>query len=161
MSVNQSTGRSGDTRAKGYRIALVCARFNDVIVSGLEQGARRALLDNGARAADVTTVWVPGAWEIPMAARQLAASGRFDAIVALGCVIRGETYHFEVIADQSNAGLMQLAMQTGVVVTTGILTVESNQQAHERVGGRHGHKGAEAALAAVETLNAVRSTLGA
>ena len=107
----------------------------------------------------MTTVWVPGAWEIPLAARSLATSGRFDAIVALGCVIRGETYHFEVIADQSNAGLMQLAIDTGIVVTTGILTVESSQQAYERVGGSHGHKGAEAALAAVETINAVRAAL--
>ncbi|MEN9824159.1 MAG: hypothetical protein RLZ04_2585, partial [Actinomycetota bacterium] len=123
------------------------------------EGARSALRANGARESDVTTVWVPGAWEIPVAARALATSGRFDAIVALGCVIRGETYHFEVIADQSNAGLMQLAIDTGVVVTTGILTVESTQQAYERVGGIHGHKGAEAALAAVETINAVRAAL--
>lgn len=159
MSVNQSTGRQGDQRAKGLRVALVCARFNDAIVGALEEGARTALRSHGAREADITTVWVPGAWEIPVAARALAVSGRFDAIVALGCVIRGETYHFEVIADQSNAGLMQLAIDTGVVVTTGILTVESTQQAYERIGGSHGHKGAEAALAAVETINAVAAAL--
>jgi 6,7-dimethyl-8-ribityllumazine synthase len=159
VSINQSTGRQGDQRAKGLRVALVCARFNDAVVGPLEEGARGALRANGARESDITTVWVPGAWEIPVAARALAVSGRFDAIVALGCVIRGETYHFEVIADQSNAGLMQLAIDTGIVVTTGILTVESNQQAYERVGGSHGHKGAEAALAAVETINAVRAAL--
>lgn len=157
MSRNASTGEHGDRDASGLRVALVCARFNDEVVTVLERGARDVLVDHGAADTDVVTVWVPGAWEVPIAARALAASGRFDAIVGIGAVIRGETYHFEVIANEANAGLMRVALDTGVVVTTGIITVENMAQALDRCGGAAGNKGAEAALAAVETLRAIRA----
>lgn len=146
-----------DLDGSGRRIALVCSRFNESIVGRLEHGARDALVECGVAAADVDTVWVPGAWEIPVAAKRLADTGRYDAVVGIGAIVRGETYHFEVIADQSAAGLMRVALDTGVVVTNGIITVESMQQAEDRAGGSAGNKGAEAAWAALETLQAVES----
>lgn len=145
----------GRADATGVRVALVASRFNDLVVGRLEEGARTALERNGAAAVD--TVWVPGAWEIPQAAAALAASGRYDAIVGLGAVIRGATYHFEVIANQSAAGLARVAHDTGIVVTNGIITVDSLEQALDRAGGKAGNKGAEAATAAVETLTALRA----
>ena len=143
----------GDMNAAGLRVALVCSRFNDLIVGRLEAGARDALVRHGAAADAIDTVWVPGAWEIPMAAQALAASGRYDAIVALGAVLRGATYHFEVIANQSAAGLARVAHDTGVVVTNGIITVDTMEQALDRAGGKAGNKGADAALAVIEQLN--------
>ena len=148
----------GHMNAAGLRVALVCSRFNDLIVGRLEAGARDALVRHGAAADAIDTVWVPGAWEIPMAARALAASGRYDAIVALGAVMRGATYHFEVIANQSAAGLTRVAHDTGGVVTNGIITVDTMDQALERAGSKAGNKGADAALAAVETVNVLRAT---
>jgi 6,7-dimethyl-8-ribityllumazine synthase len=102
---------------------------------------------------EVDTIWVPGAWEIPLVASAVAQAGRHQAIVALGAVVRGDTYHFEVIANQSAAGLARTALDTGVVVTNGILTVDTTDQAVERAGGKAGNKGADAALAALETLD--------
>jgi 6,7-dimethyl-8-ribityllumazine synthase len=146
--------------ATGMRVALVCARFNDDLTTQLEAGARAALIDLGAADADVLTVWVPGALEVPVAALHAAQSGRFDAVVGLGAIVRGETYHFEVVSNESASGLMQVGLTTGVVVTNGILTLDTLQQALDRLGGPHGHKGADAAVAAVETLTAIRSLLG-
>jgi 6,7-dimethyl-8-ribityllumazine synthase len=143
--------------ATGLRIALVCARFNLDITGRLESGARSALTSRGAADDDVHTVWVPGALEVPVAANLLARSGRYDAVVGIGAVVRGETYHFEVVSNESAAGLMRVSLDTGVVVTNGIITVDDMAQALDRVGGAHGHKGAEAAVAAVETLLAVRA----
>jgi 6,7-dimethyl-8-ribityllumazine synthase len=145
--------------ATGLRIALVCARFNHDITGRLESGARSALVQRGADDADVHTVWVPGALEVPVAANLLARSGRYDAVVGIGAVVRGETYHFEVVSNESAAGLMRVALDTGVVVTNGIITVDDMAQALARVGGAHGHKGAEAAVAAVETLRAVQAVV--
>ena len=147
----------GDMNAAGLRVALVCSRFNDLIVGRLEAGARDTLVRHGAHPDAIDTVWVPGAWEIPMAAQALAVSGRYDAIVALGAVMRGATYHFEVIANQSAAGLTRVALDTGVVVTNGIITVDTMDQALERAGSKAGNKGADAALAAVETVRVVRA----
>lgn len=149
----------GQTNAAGLRLALVCSRFNDLIVGRLEAGARDALTRAGADPDSIDTVWVPGAWEIPMAAQALAASGRYDAIVGLGAVMRGATYHFEVIANQSAAGLTRVAHETGVVVTNGIITVDTMDQALERAGSKAGNKGADAAMAAVETVNVIRAAL--
>jgi len=149
----------GQMNGAGLRFALVCSRFNDLIVGRLEVGARDALIRHGASADAIDTVWVPGAWEIPMAAQALAASGRYDAIVALGAVMRGATYHFEVIANQSAAGLIRVAHDTGVVVTNGIITVDTMDQALERAGSKAGNKGADAALAALETVNVIRAAI--
>ncbi|MEY4173789.1 MAG: hypothetical protein RI900_954 [Actinomycetota bacterium] len=151
--------RSVELDATGLTVALVCARFNDDITGRLEGGARSALVEQGANDADVHTVWVPGALEVPVVANAMARSGRYDAVVGIGAVVRGETYHFEVVSNESAAGLMRVALDTGVVVTNGIITVDNMAQALDRVGGAHGHKGADAALAAVETLQAIRAVL--
>ncbi|MDP2292080.1 MAG: 6,7-dimethyl-8-ribityllumazine synthase [Actinomycetota bacterium] len=147
----------GQMNAAGLRVALVCSRFNDLIVGRLEAGARDALTRHGADDAAIDTVWVPGAWEIPLAAKALADSGRYDAIVGLGAVMRGATYHFEVIANHSAAGLTRVAHESGVVVTNGIITVDTMDQALERAGSKAGNKGADAALSAVETVNVIRA----
>lgn len=144
-------------RGDGLRFALVCSRFNDLVVGRLETGAREALTRHGVHADDIDTVWVPGALEIPAAAAALAATGRYDAVVGLGAVMRGATYHFEVVANQSAAGLMRVGLDSGVVVTNGILTVDTMEQALERAGSKAGNKGADAALAALETVNVLRA----
>lgn len=143
----------GRPDATGRRVAVVCSGFNSFVVDPLVAGARDALVRHGADPSDVHVVHVPGAWEIPVVARRLADSGHYDAIVAVGAVVRGSTYHFEVVANQSAAGLTQVAASTGVVVTNAILTVDTTEQAIDRAGGKAGNKGAEAAIAALETLS--------
>lgn len=143
----------GHLDGAGRRFALVCSRFNDLIVARLEAGARDALVRHGVADDDIDTIWVPGAWEIPIAAKVAAESSRFDAVVGLGAVMRGATYHFEVISNQSAAGLARLALDAGVVVTNGIITVDTMEQALERAGSKAGNKGAEAAVAALETAD--------
>jgi 6,7-dimethyl-8-ribityllumazine synthase len=152
---------NGQMSGAGLRFALVCSRFNDLIVGRLEAGARDALTRHGTHPDAIDTVWVPGAFEIPMAARALAGTGRYDAIIGLGAVMRGATYHFEVIANQSAAGLARVAHDTGVVVTNGILTVDTMDQALERAGSKAGNKGADAALAALETVDVIRAATSA
>ena len=134
------------------RVALVCSRFNDLVVDRLEHGARRALVRRGVTDDAIATFWAPGALEIPIVAKAVADTHRFSAIVALGAVVRGSTYHFEVVADQSAAGLVRVALDTGIVVTNGILTVDTLEQALDRAGGKSGNKGADAAIAALDTL---------
>jgi 6,7-dimethyl-8-ribityllumazine synthase len=141
----------------GRAVALVCGRFNDRIVEQLERGARRALTAHGVDADAISTWWVPGALEVPQVAQAVAASGRFDAVVALGAVVRGDTYHFEVVSDASAAGLMRLSLDSDVVVTNGILTVDDEAQALVRSGDDDANKGAQAALAALETLAVIDS----
>lgn len=147
----------GHLDGSGRRFVLVCSRFNDLIVSRLEAGARDVLVRHGVADDAIDTVWVPGAMEIPLAAKVAATSGRYDAVVALGAVLRGATYHFEVVANQSAAGLTRVALDTGVVVTNGILTVDTLDQAFERAGSKAGNKGADVALAALETLQVLAS----
>jgi 6,7-dimethyl-8-ribityllumazine synthase len=157
MSANLSSKPAPPVDGAGRRVLLVCARFNDVIVDRLEAGARTALIDAGVNADDVTTVYVPGALEIPLALRAGLSSGEFDAGVALGVIIRGETYHFEVVANESARGVMDVALATGVVVTNAILTVEDQAQAEARSGAGIGNKGAEAARGALELLDAIEA----
>lgn len=133
------------------RIALVAARFNGAIVEGLLRGAREALRRHGLDDARVVVAWVPGAWEIPLVARRLAQREEVFAVVALGCVIRGETYHFEQVADIASRGIAQVALETGKPVANAILTVYDLAQAEARAAPGRGNKGAEAALAAIET----------
>ena len=135
------------------RIAVVAARFNQGIVDRLIEGALAALEDHGVAPDSITLVRVPGAWELPQAARAIAQGGRADAIVALGCVVRGETSHYEVIVNESARGLMQVAIETGIPVANGVLACENEAQALARAGGDDGNKGAEAALAALETAS--------
>jgi 6,7-dimethyl-8-ribityllumazine synthase len=133
-------------------VALVCSRFNRQLVDRLESGARDALVERGVDESRVDTFWVPGALEIPSAAKWVIDTGRYDALVGIGVVLRGETYHFEVVSDQSAAGLMSLAVEGDMVITNGILTLDTLEQALDRAGGDLGNKGAEAAVAALEMM---------
>lgn len=135
------------------RIALVAARFNEFIVDPLVRGAEDCLLRHGVAADALTLVRVPGAYELAFACEQLAASGRFQGIVALGCVIRGATAHFEQVAGAAGNPLLQVSLKHSVPLTVGVLTVESIEQAIERAGTKAGNKGAEAALALIEMMN--------
>lgn len=139
-----------EVSARGCRVALVAARFNEVIVAGLVKGASATWLERGGAADELSMVRVPGAFELPLAARKLAASRRYDAVVALGCVIRGDTPHFEYVAGECARGLQQVALETGVPIAFGVLTVDTLEQARERAATGAGNKGAEAMDAALE-----------
>lgn len=143
--------------ARGLRVAVLRSSFNAVVVDGLLAGARQALLEMGTAPGDITVADVPGSFELPLAARAAAASRRFDAIVALGAVIRGETDHYEHIAREAAAGLAAVARETGVPVGFGVLTVENEAQAMARSAPGAANKGAEAARAAVAMVQLVRS----
>ncbi|HYM42469.1 MAG TPA: 6,7-dimethyl-8-ribityllumazine synthase [Steroidobacteraceae bacterium] len=139
-----------EVSARGRRVALVAARFNDLIVDALVQGASATWLERGGAADDLAIVRVPGAFELPLAAARLAGSGRYEAVVALGCVIRGDTPHFEYVAGECARGLQQAALDTGVPIAFGVLTVETLEQARTRAAPGAGNKGAEAMDAALE-----------
>lgn len=137
----------------GVRVAIVAARFNSHVTVRLLDGARRGLADLGVAVTDVTETWVPGAFEIPLAAKWLAGSGDHDAVICLGCVIRGETAHFEHVAGQCAAGIMRAGLDTGVPVVFGVLTTEDLDQALARSEVAGGHNvGEEAAAVAVEMV---------
>ena len=140
----------GEPSAHGRKVAIVAARFNDFIVASLVKGAQAAWLERGGVADNLTVVRVPGAFELPLAARRLAGSGRFDAVVALGCVIRGDTPHFEYVAGECARGLQRAALDSGVPVAFGVLTVESVEQALQRAATGAGNKGGEAMESALE-----------
>ena len=140
----------GDARASNLRVAVVATRYNAPIVDRLRQGAVDALMERGARPADLTLVLVPGAFELPLAVRKAAETGRFDAVVAVGAVVRGETPHFDYVAGECAAGIARAMTETGIPIGFGVLTVDTLEQAVERAGGSVGNKGAEAALAAIE-----------
>jgi 6,7-dimethyl-8-ribityllumazine synthase len=142
--------------AKAIRFALVASRWNDLVVSRLVEGAERFLERHGGKAEHRTLVRVPGSWELPLAASRVAKSGKVDAIVALGALVRGETPHFEVLAAAVAHGLGQVSLETGLPVGFGVLTAESLDQALERAGGKMGNKGEEAAAAALEMVHALR-----
>jgi len=136
--------------ARDRRVAIVAARFNDFIVASLLKGARGAWHERGGAAQDLIVVRVPGAFELPVVARRLAGSGRYDAVVALGCVIRGDTPHFDYVAGEAARGLQLAGLETGVPVIFGVLTVESLEQALERAATSAGNKGGEAMESALE-----------
>ena len=140
----------GEVSARGRKIAVVAARFNDFIVASLLKGAHAAWLERGGAGPDLTVVRVPGAFELPVVARKLAGSGRYDAVVALGCVIRGDTPHFDYVAGECARGLQLAGLETGVPVAFGVLTVESLEQALERAATSAGNKGGEAMESALE-----------
>lgn len=145
----------GPQSAKGFRFALVVSKFNDFVTDRLQAGAVVALTTAGAAPDDITVVRVPGAFEIPLAAQHAAESGRFDAIVCLGCLIRGETAHFEYIASAMSHGITAAAAATGVPMTFGVLTTNSIEEAMERAGEGPANKGREAAVAAMEMVGVV------
>ena len=153
MSKNLTTGVTPELNGSGQRIALICARWNDVIVNRLENGAREALVNAGVAEGDIVSIKVPGALEIPIAMKVALATGAFDAAIALGVVLRGDTYHFEVVSNESASGVMRVGLDSGRVVTNGILTVDTEAQADERSVDGPGNKGAEAAAAALELLS--------
>lgn len=146
----------GSHTAPGCRFAIVVSRFNEEITEGLLRGARLALTQAAVRDEDVTVMRVPGAFEIPLAAIKAAESGRFDAVIAIGCLIKGETMHFEYIASAATLGLADAAASTGVPMALGILTALTEEQALERAADGPGNKGAEAARAAVEMATLFR-----
>lgn len=142
----------------GGRYALLVSRFNDFITSRLVDGAVDTLRRHGADVDNnVTVVWAPGSYELPLVAQHLARSGKYDAIVALACVIRGGTPHFDYVANEVTKGLAAVGLSTGVPVTFGVLTTDSIEQAVERAGTKMGNKGAEAALAALEMVGLLRN----
>lgn len=141
---------AADATARGRRVAIVASRFNDLIVASLLKGAIEAWRERGGAAEDLTVARVPGAFELPIAARRLCASGRYHAVVALGCVIRGDTPHFEYVAGECARGLQLTSLETGVPVVFGVLTVNTMEQALERAATTGGNKGAEAMDTALE-----------
>ena len=150
-------GAKPDLTGGDLRIAVVVSRFNEDVTKRLLRGALDALEEHGVKEPDV--FWVPGSLELPVTALALAERGNHDAIVCLGCVIRGETYHFEIVAGQSAAGIMQVQLDTGVPVAFGVLTTEDKEQALARSGPKN-NKGAEAAEVAIEMANLMREVQG-
>jgi 6,7-dimethyl-8-ribityllumazine synthase len=146
----------GHLDAKGLKVALIASRFNDVITARLVEGALDGLIRHGADPKNLTLVMVPGSFELPQVAAKLAAQGHHDAIVALGCLIRGETPHFDLIAAAATKGLSQAAVLSGVPVSFGVLTCDTMEQAVDRAGGKAGNKGWDAALAAIEMVSLYR-----
>jgi 6,7-dimethyl-8-ribityllumazine synthase len=140
----------GQLDARGLRVALVVARFNTFISERLLEGALDALARHGAADADVSIARVPGAFELPLAVKRLVGTGRFDAIVALGAVIRGSTPHFDYVAAESSKGVAEIALKAGLPVIYGILTTDTIEQAVERAGTKAGNRGYDAAIAAIE-----------
>ena len=135
------------------RVAVVAARFNETISRRLAEGALDHLRRHGVAEDDLSIAWVPGAFELPLAAQRLACSGEVDAVVCVGAVIRGETAHFDFVASQAAAGITQASLASGVPISFGVLTTQDTHQAAERAGGKLGNKGAEAAAAAIEMAN--------
>ena len=150
---------TGSLSADGLRFGVVVSRFNDFITSRLLQGTQDTLERHGANSENVQVVWVPGAVELPLIAKTLAASQRFDAVITLGCVIRGATSHYDYVCSMVSSGVASAALETGVPVIFGVLTTENLEQAIERAGSKAGNKGSEAAAAAVEMANLMK-TLG-
>lgn len=146
----------GDLQVAGARFALVVGRFNGFITEHLQAGALDALIRHGARTEDLEIVKVPGSYEIPLVARKLAASGRYDAVICLGAVIRGGTPHFDYVAGEAAKGVAQASMESGLPVVFGILTTDTIEQAIERAGTKAGNKGVDAAMTAIEMVNLLR-----
>lgn len=143
----------GNPRGEGRRIVVVASRFNESVTMPLAEGAVGAMVEKGVLFDDIDVLWVPGAWELPIAARRALATERYDACVAIGAVIRGETPHFDFVAGETARGLMDVSRDFDVPVTLGLLTTDTIAQAEARAGGAHGNKGADAALAALELLD--------
>ena len=142
---------------EGMKVAIVGARFNEFITTKLIGGAIDALVRHGLSEDDITVAWVPGAFEIPVVAQALAESGDYDAVIALGAVIRGATSHYEVVVNEVSKGIAQVALKTGIPVMNGVLTTDTIEQAIERAGTKAGNKGFECGTGAIEMVNLIRS----
>lgn len=143
----------GALEAAGHRFAIVASRFNAVATERLVAGARACLVQHGADDDSIELYWVPGAWELAIAADRVAATGRFAAVIAIGCVVRGDTPHFDYVCGSAATGLTDVSLRHSLPVAFGVLTTDTADQAMQRAGGKHGNKGWEAALAALETVN--------
>jgi 6,7-dimethyl-8-ribityllumazine synthase len=150
----------GDLLARNARFGIVLSRYNDFVGERLLQGAIDTLERHGAQSSDIEVVRIPGAFEMPLVAKTMAASKRYDALIALGVVVRGETPHFEYVANQCVSGLGQVSVQFDMPFGFGVLTVDTLEQAIERAGAKAGNKGVEAALAAIEMVNLIKQFQG-
>ena len=148
--------REGSGNPQGLRIAIVVSRFNNLVTDRLLEGALDALARAGANPNDLEVIAVPGAWEIPVVVAELARLAKTDAIVCLGCVVRGDTPHFDYVAGESAKGIGAVARESGIPVANGVLTTNTMEQALDRAGGKMGNKGAEAAMCAVEMAQLLR-----
>lgn len=146
----------GNLQGDGLKIGIAVSRFNEFITQKLLGGCRDSLVRHGVNGDDIDIAWVPGAFEIPLVTKKMAETGRYDAIVAIGCVIRGATPHFDYVASESTKGVAKLSQYYGVPVSLGILTTENVEQAVERAGTKQGNKGEEAAVSALEMANLLR-----
>ena len=147
----------GKLVAQEMRVGIVCARFNEFIVSKLLSGCQDTLLRHGVRDEDMDVAWVPGAFEIPRIASKMAKSGRYDAVIALGAVIRGSTSHYDYVCAEVSKGVAHAALESGVPVLFGVLTTDTIEQAIERAGTKAGNKGSECAQGAIEMVNLIRA----
>ena len=147
----------GQLVAEGLKFGIVASRFNEFITNKLLEGAIDALKRHGVADVDISVAWVPGAFEIPMVAKKMAASGKFDAVICVGAVIRGSTPHFDYVASEVSKGIAQVGMKTGVPAIFGVITTESIEQAIERAGTKAGNKGFEAGESAIEMANLLKS----
>ena len=146
----------GKVVAGKVRIGIVAARFNEFIVSKLIGGAEAALLRHGVSGDNIDLAWVPGAFEIPVIAKKMAESGKYDAVICLGAVIRGSTSHYDLVCNETSKGIAQVGLQTGVPTLFGIVTTDTIEQAIERAGTKAGNKGYDAACSAIEMINLIR-----
>lgn len=147
----------GKLVADGIKVGIVASRFNEFIVSKLIGGALDGLLRHDVKEEDITLAWVPGAFELPLAAQKMAKSGKYDAVICLGAVIRGATSHYDLVCNEAAKGIAQVGLQTGVPIMFGVVTTENIEQAIERAGTKAGNKGYDCALSVLETVNLLKS----
>lgn len=146
----------GNVIGKGIKVALVASRFNEFIVSKLLSGAEDGLVRHGVEGSDIDAYWVPGAFELPLLGQKLAESGKYDAVICLGAVIRGSTSHYDLVCNEAAKGIAQASLKTGVPVLFGVITTENIEQAIERAGTKAGNKGYDCALSAIEMVNLMK-----
>ena len=147
----------GNLVSQDIKVGIVCARFNEFIVSKLLSGCEDALLRHGVQPDDISVAWVPGAFEIPLIASKMAKSGKYDAVIALGAVIRGSTSHYDYVCNEVSKGIAAVALESDIPVMFGVLTTDTIEQAIERAGTKAGNKGSECAQGAIEMVNLIRA----
>ena len=147
----------GKLIGKGMKFGVVAARFNDFITSKLLEGAMDALIRHGAESDDVSVAWVPGSFEIPLAAQKMAASGKYDAVICLGAVIKGSTDHYDYVCAEGSKGVAQVGLNNGIPVLFGVLTTDNIEQAIERAGTKAGNKGFDVAVSAIEMVDLLKN----
>ena len=147
----------GKLVADGIKVGIVASRFNEFIVSKLIGGALDGLLRHDVKEEDITLAWVPGSFELPLTAQKMAKSGKYDAVICLGAVIRGATSHYDLVCNEAAKGIAQVGLQTGVPIMFGVVTTENIEQAIERAGTKAGNKGYDCALSVIETVNLLKA----